>query len=221
MVDTDRNRTISLIEEYKVIAIIRMTESARVKKVVEAIRAGGVYGIEITMSVPHAAEIIESLQPDNDGSVIIGAGTVTDSKTASRVIDAGAQYVVCPILDKEIIKTCQDRGILCIPGCYSPTEIHTARKAGADLIKLFPATSLGPNFIKDIRGPFPELKLIPTGGVTVENAGSWIAAGAAAVGIGSDLLKKEAIQNEQFDLLTERAKLFVGYVNRARSAKSE
>lgn len=212
----DHKRITTSIQEYGVIAVIRMKDGDRVKKVVEAILAGGVHVIEITMTVPNAASIIESLQKDNDGSIIIGAGTVTDSDTAVRVIESGAQYVVSPILDHAIIATCFERDVLGIPGCYTPTEIHTARKSGADLVKLFPATSLGPNFIKDIRGPFPDFKLIPTGGVTVDNVGSWIAAGAAAVGIGSDLLNKEAIKNEQYGILTERAKLLVGNVQRAR-----
>lgn len=212
----DHKRITTSIQEYGVIAVIRMKDGDRVKKVVEAILAGGVHVIEITMTVPNAASIIESLQKDNDGSIIIGAGTVTDSGNAVRVIESGAQYVVTPILDIAIIATCFEHNVLPIPGCYTPTEIHMARKSGADLVKLFPAASLGPNFIKDIRGPFPDFKLIPTGGVTVDNVGSWIAAGAAAVGIGSDLLNKEAIKNEQYSVLTERAKLLVGNVQRAR-----
>jgi 2-dehydro-3-deoxyphosphogluconate aldolase / (4S)-4-hydroxy-2-oxoglutarate aldolase len=206
----------SSIQEYGVIAVIRMTDGDRVKRVVEAVVAGGVHAIEITMTVPNAASIIEMLQKDNDGSMIIGAGTVTDSDTAVRVIESGAQYVVSPILDQGIIATCSKHDVLCIPGCYTPTEIFTARKSGADIVKLFPATSLGPNFIKDIHGPFPDLQLIPTGGVTVDNVGSWITAGAAAVGIGSDLLNKEAIKNKQYEVLTERAKLLVSNIKTAR-----
>lgn len=192
-----------------VVAVIRMKDTQRLKKVIEAIRLGGVKSIEITMTVPGAVQIIADLVKTVPEDVLVGAGTVTDVETANKVIDAGAKFVVGPILNVDIIKLCNQRGVVIMPGCYTPTEIFTAWKAGADIIKVFPATSLGPKYFKDIRGPFPDLRLLPTGGVSVDNVGEWIAAGAVAVGIGSDLLDKKAIDEERYEVLTERAKRMV------------
>ena len=192
-----------------VVAVIRMKDTQRLKRVIEAIRLGGVKSIEITMTVPGAVQIIADLVKTVPDDVLVGAGTVTDVETANKVIDAGAKFVVGPILNVDIIKLCNQRGVVIMPGCYTPTEIFTAWKAGADIIKVFPATSLGPKYFKDIRGPFPDLRLLPTGGVSVDNVGEWIAAGAVAVGIGSDLLDKKAIDEERYEVLTERAKRMV------------
>jgi len=192
-----------------VVAVIRMKDTQRLKRVIEAIRLGGVKSIEITMTVPGAVQIIANLVKTVPDDVLVGAGTVTDVETANKVIDAGAKFVVGPILNVDIIKLCNQRGVVIMPGCYTPTEIFTAWKAGADIIKVFPATSLGPKYFKDIRGPFPDLRLLPTGGVSVDNVGEWIAAGAVAVGIGSDLLDKKAIDEERYEVLTERAKRMV------------
>lgn len=192
-----------------VVAVIRMKDTQRLKKVIEAIRLGGVKSIEITMTVPGAVEIIADLVKTVPDDVLVGAGTVTDVETANKVIDAGAKFVVGPILNLDIIRLCNQRGVVIMPGCYTPTEIFTAWKAGADIIKVFPATSLGPKYFKDIRGPFPDLRLLPTGGVSVDNVGDWIAAGAVAVGIGSDLLDKKAIDEERYEVLTERARRMV------------
>ncbi|MBI3111958.1 MAG: bifunctional 4-hydroxy-2-oxoglutarate aldolase/2-dehydro-3-deoxy-phosphogluconate aldolase [Ignavibacteriales bacterium] len=192
-----------------VVAVIRMKDTQRLKRVIEAIRLGGVKSIEITMTVPGAVQIIADLVKTVPDDVLVGAGTVTEVETANKVIDAGAKFVVGPILNVDIIKLCNQRGVVIMPGCYTPTEIFTAWKAGADIIKVFPATSLGPKYFKDIRGPFPDLRLLPTGGVSVDNVGEWIAAGAVAVGIGSDLLDKKAIDEERYEVLTERAKRMV------------
>jgi len=159
--------------------------------------------------VPGAIDIIRQLAPSVPGDVLIGAGTVVDRETANKVIDAGAKFVVGPILNLEIIRLCAERDTVVMPGCFSPTEIYTAWTAGADIVKVFPATSLGPKYFKDIRGPFPDIRLMPTGGVTIDNVGEWIAAGAVAVGIGSDLLDKKAIDEERYEVLTERAKRMV------------
>ena len=182
-----------------------MKDTRRLAKVIEAVRLGGVKSIEITMTVPGAVEIIRELAKSVPADVRVGAGTVMDRDTAIAVIDAGAQFVVGPVLDFQIIKVCAERDRVVMPGCFSPTEIHSAWRAGADIVKVFPATSLGPKYFKDIRGPFPDLRLMPTGGVTIDNVGEWIAAGAVAVGIGSDLLDKKAIEEERYEVLTERA----------------
>lgn len=207
------------ILETAVIAVIRMTDSAKLIPVVKAVNAGGIRCIEITMTVPNAVTMLKEVGRTVGSDVVLGAGTVTDPETAEAVIDNGASFVVSPILDPAIIETCQNRGVVVVPGCYTPTEIFAASRKGCDFIKVFPATSLGPDFIKDLRGPFPNLRLVPTGGVTIENVGDWIRAGAAAVGIGSDLLDKEAIRKEHYAVLTDRAARLASNVARARAAR--
>jgi 2-dehydro-3-deoxyphosphogluconate aldolase/(4S)-4-hydroxy-2-oxoglutarate aldolase len=205
----NRKEVLSHIMSNGVVAVIRMKDTQRLLKVIQAVGAGGVKSIEITMTVPGAIDIIRQLAPSVPGDVLIGAGTVLDRETANKVINAGAKFVVGPILNLEIIRLCAERDTVVMPGCFSPTEIYTAWTAGADIVKVFPATSLGPKYFKDIRGPFPDIRLMPTGGVTIDNVGEWIAAGAVAVGIGSDLLDKKAIDEERYEVLTERAKRMV------------
>lgn len=214
----NRKETVARIIDYGVVAVIRMKDTDRLLKVIEAVRGGGVKCIEITMTVPGAVEIIRQLSGMVPKDVLIGAGTVVNEETAQKVIDAGARFVVGPVLNLEMIAACTDRDIPVFPGCYTPTEIHTAWHAGADIIKVFPATTLGPKYFKDLRGPFPDIRLMPTGGVTIDNVGEWIAAGACAVGIGSDLLDKKAIDEGQYEVLTERAARMVTNVRKARTA---
>ncbi|MBM4162089.1 MAG: bifunctional 4-hydroxy-2-oxoglutarate aldolase/2-dehydro-3-deoxy-phosphogluconate aldolase [Ignavibacteria bacterium] len=211
------NEVLTHIINTGVVAVIRMKDTQRLLKVIEAVRQGGVRSIEITMTVPGAVEIIRQLVSSVSGDVIIGAGTVTDRDTAGKVIDAGARFVVGPILNLEIIRLCHERHTVVMPGCFSPTEIYAAWAAGADIVKVFPATSLGPKYFRDLRGPFPDIRLMPTGGVTIDNVGEWIAAGAAAVGIGSDLLDKKAIEEERYEVLTERARRMVENFKKAKA----
>ncbi|MEW5799918.1 MAG: bifunctional 4-hydroxy-2-oxoglutarate aldolase/2-dehydro-3-deoxy-phosphogluconate aldolase [Bacteroidota bacterium] len=200
-----KQEVLTKISEYGVVAVIRMKDPKKLSAVIEAVRKGGVKCIEITMTVPGAVDSIRSLAVSLPSDVVIGAGTVTDATSAEEVISAGAQFVVSPVLNIEIINVCKKHGVACMPGCYTPTEIFTAWNAGADVVKIFPATSLGAKYFKDVAGPFPQIKLMPTGGVTIDNVGEWIAAGAFAVGIGSDLLDKKAIDEERYDILTDRA----------------
>lgn len=193
------------IEEYGVVAVIRMKDPQKLAAVIDAVRQGGVKCIEITMTVPGAVESIRTLAAAMPSDVLIGAGTVTTPAIAEEVIAAGAQFVVSPVLNLDVIAVCRKHNVACMPGCYTPTEIFTAWNAGADVCKVFPATSLGPKYFKDLSGPFPHIKLMPTGGVTIGNVGEWIAAGAVAVGIGSDLLDKAAIDEGRYEVLTERA----------------
>jgi 2-dehydro-3-deoxyphosphogluconate aldolase/(4S)-4-hydroxy-2-oxoglutarate aldolase len=204
-----RSEVLSRIIESGVVAVIRMKDTDRLLKVIEAVRKGGVKCIEITMTVPGAVEIIRQLSKAVPPDVLVGAGTVVDEGTANQVIDAGAKFVVGPVLNLAVVSLCGKRDVPVMPGCYTPTEILTAWNAGADIIKVFPATSLGPKYFKDLRGPFPDIRLMPTGGVTIDNVGEWIAAGACAVGVGSDLLDKKAIDEERYEVLTERASRMV------------
>jgi 2-dehydro-3-deoxyphosphogluconate aldolase / (4S)-4-hydroxy-2-oxoglutarate aldolase len=203
-----------------VFAVIRMTDTKKIKKVVEAISLGGVKNIEITMTVPNAVNAISELVRSSENDIIIGAGTVMDTKLVPAIIEAGAKFVVSPIWDINIFKECRGRDVVCVPGCYSPTEIFQAWNAGADVIKVFPATSLSPQFFKDLSGPFPNIRLMPTGGVTIANVHEWVKAGAVAIGIGSDLLDKKAIDEERYEVLTERATRLVENFQNARDKKN-
>jgi len=202
----DKAAVAAQIAREKVVAVIRLSDPDKLVPVITAIAKGGIRCIEITMTVPNAIELIRKVSSQVEDDILIGAGTVLDAETAQAVIAAGAQFVVSPILNPEVINACKERDVYCAPGCFTPTEIHTAYTLGADVIKVFPATSLGPKYFKDIKGPFPQIPLMPTGGVSIENAHEWIAAGAVAVGIGSDLLDKKAIDEGRYEVLTEKAR---------------
>jgi 2-dehydro-3-deoxyphosphogluconate aldolase/(4S)-4-hydroxy-2-oxoglutarate aldolase len=211
-----KEQVLQQITSTGVVAVIRMKDRERLKKVIEAVHAGGVTSIEITMTVPGAIEVIRSLAASTPSGVLIGAGTVTDAATATAAIDAGARFIVGPVFHPGVVAVCKQRDTAVMPGCFSPTEIFAAWSAGADIVKVFPATSLGPKYFKDLHGPFPDIRLMPTGGVTIDNVGEWIQAGAVAVGIGSDLLDKKAIEENRFEVLTERARRMVTNFRKAK-----
>jgi 2-dehydro-3-deoxyphosphogluconate aldolase / (4S)-4-hydroxy-2-oxoglutarate aldolase len=213
---TDRAAVVRRLEELGVVAVIRLKDPGRLRAVVDALAAGGVRALEVTMTVPGAVDLIRELAPSMPAGFLLGAGTVTDATTAAAVIDAGASFVVGPVFRREVIDACHERGAAAIPGCFSPTEILAAHDAGADIVKLFPATALGPQFIKDVRAPLPQVKLMPTGGVTIENAGDWVRAGAAAVGIGSALVDAQVVESGRFETITANAQRVVAGVAAAR-----
>jgi 2-dehydro-3-deoxyphosphogluconate aldolase/(4S)-4-hydroxy-2-oxoglutarate aldolase len=205
------------IEAAGVVAVIRMKDPDKVRAVVDAIAEGGVRAIEVTMTVPGALGLIAALAPKMPSGFLFGAGTVLDGITAAQVIDAGAQFIVSPVFRRSLIIACHERGVPVTPGCFTPTEILEAWDAGADIVKVFPATALGPGYIKDVRAPLPQVKLMPTGGVTVENAGEWIKAGAVAVGVGSALLDTKAIEAGDYGVLRAKAERIVANVRAARN----
>jgi 2-dehydro-3-deoxyphosphogluconate aldolase/(4S)-4-hydroxy-2-oxoglutarate aldolase len=205
------------ISRSGVVAVIRLADVRRLKAVLAAISAGGVRCLEITMTVPDAVNVIREVAGSAPPGVLVGAGTVTDADTAAAVMDAGAQFVVGPVMSLPVLDTVKRRGRVAIPGCFSPTEILTAWNAGADVVKIFPATSLGPRYIKDLHGPFPQLRLMPTGGVSLKNVGQWMKDGAFAVGVGTDLLDKTLIEKEDYTGLEARARRFVEAIEAARS----
>ena len=219
MMTTPRASIVQAIEACGVIAVVRLDDSKSGLEVAKALAAGGVTSIEITMTVPNAVALIAELSHALDDHILVGAGTVTDPTTAKSVIAAGARFVVGPVFKPEIIATCHAHGVPAMPGCFSPTEIYTAWEMGADVVKVFPSTSLGPTYFKDLRGPLPQLKLMPTGGVTRENAGDWIRAGAVAVGAGSALVDPKAVAAKAFDAITANAQQFVAAVRAARPSK--
>ena len=212
-----RERVTADLERSGVVAVIRMKDPDKVQAVVDAIAEGGVRAIEVTMTVPNAVALIAALAPRMPKGFTFGAGTVLDAETAAKVIDAGAQFIVSPVFRRSLITACHERGVPVTPGCFTPTEILDAWEAGADIVKVFPATVLGPGYIKDVRAPLPQVKLMPTGGVTVENAGEWIKAGAVAVGVGSALLDTKAIDAGDYAALRARAERIVANVRSARA----
>lgn len=205
------------LETMGVVAVIRMKDPAKLRAVVDALAEGGVRALEVTMTVPGAVELIRGLASTLPAGFLLGAGTVTDADTARAVIDAGARFVVGPVFRPDVIRACHERDVPALPGCFSPTEILTAHECGADIVKVFPATMLGPQFIRDVRAPLPQVKLMPTGGVTLDNAGEWIRAGAVAVGLGSALLDGKAIADGRFDVIVSNARRVVANVAAARS----
>ena len=193
----------------KAVAVIRMADAAKLAKAAAALRKGGVTALEVTMTVPGAVEIIRAMARDKEPGVLIGAGTVLAAGTAADVIAAGADFVVSPITDGDMITACREAEVLVVPGAFSPTEIVAAWRAGADIVKVFPATSLGPQFFRDLRGPLPHVRLMPTGGVTLENAREFLEAGACCVGIGTALLDKRMIEAGDWEALASRARRLV------------
>jgi len=189
----------------KVVAVVRLTDADKLAAAAAALCRGGVRALEITMTVPGAVEIIREMARNRAPGVLVGAGTVLDPGTARDVIAAGAEFVVSPITDRGVIETCREAGVLVAPGAFTPTEIVAAWRAGADIVKVFPATSLGPQFFRDMRGPLPQVRLMPTGGVGLENAREFLAAGACCVGMGTALLDKTIMEKADWEALSARA----------------
>jgi 2-dehydro-3-deoxyphosphogluconate aldolase/(4S)-4-hydroxy-2-oxoglutarate aldolase len=207
-----RINVVHAIEANRVVAVIRMKEPEKLRAVAAALADGGVRALEVTMTVPRAIDLIAELAPTLPEGFLLGAGTVLDAETARLAILAGAQFVVSPVFRPEVVATCHRYDVAAMPGCFTPTEILAAWEAGADVVKVFPATALGPGFFKDLRGPLPQVKLMPTGGVTLDNAADWIAAGAVAVGVGTALLDAKAIAAGDYAAIAANARRIVANV---------
>ncbi|ATP55261.1 2-dehydro-3-deoxyphosphogluconate aldolase [Pedobacter ginsengisoli] len=204
--------TLSQILEHKIIAIIRGANPADVLKIAEALYEGGIRILEITMNSAQPLTVIKELNDRFGDRMIIGAGTVLDVESAKKAVAAGASFILSPIVDADVIKIAKSLGVVNIPGAYTATEIHYAYKNGADIVKVFPATS--PSYLKDIAGPLPQIPLLPTGGVTLENIKEFNKAGAVGFGIGSALVNtKEEVTSEYLTKLTAKAQEFVKAVN--------
>lgn len=219
MTVTSRVDVTRAIEQHGVVAVIRLKDPDRLRGVVDALAEGGVRALEVTMTVPRAIEMIGQLAPTLPPGFLLGAGTVLDSETARLAILAGARFVVSPVFRPEVVAICHRYDVAAMPGCFTPTEILAAWEAGADVVKVFPATALGPGFFKDVRGPLPQVKLMPTGGVSLTNAGDWIRAGAVAVGVGTALLDAKAIAAGDFGVITTNARTIVASVEAARETR--
>jgi 2-dehydro-3-deoxyphosphogluconate aldolase / (4S)-4-hydroxy-2-oxoglutarate aldolase len=209
----NKQEILDQLYKRKAVAVIRLQDANKLKKVIEALALGGVSVAEITMTVPNAIGLIKQITSELNADIIVGVGSVLNAEVAQQAIEAGAKYVVSPIFKKEIIDKVHEFDIPAMPGCFTPTEIQTAYEAGADIVKVFPADVLGMPFFKGVLTPMPHLKLMPTGGVTLTNAGEWIKVGACAVGLGAALLDKEAIDLENYSKLTENAKMVMQSIN--------
>lgn len=204
--------TLSQILEHKIVAIIRGANPADVLKITDALYAGGIRILEITMNSDDPLTVIKEVAAKYGDKMVIGAGTVLDGETAKQAVAAGAKFVLSPIVSEDVIKTAQFLGVVSIPGAFTATEIYNAYKMGADIIKVFPANS--PSYIKDIRGPLPQIPLLPTGGISVDNIKDFKKAGAVGFGIGSALVNtKVAVTPAYLSELTENAKKLVGALN--------
>ena len=204
------------LAECGVVAVIRATSADQLMDIAKSLVEGGVIGIEVTMSTPKAISGIEKLVDSFGEKIVVGVGTVLDAGTAASAIHAGAEFVFSPVMDVKVIETTKRLGKAVIPGAYTPTEILNAWTAGADVVKVFPATTLGPGYFKDLLAPMPFLKLTPTGGVDLKTAGEWIKAGAVCVGAGSSLVSKDACAKGDWAGITANAKAFVEVVRGAR-----
>jgi 2-dehydro-3-deoxyphosphogluconate aldolase/(4S)-4-hydroxy-2-oxoglutarate aldolase len=199
-----------------VVAIIRANSSEQLIDASRALIAGGVSGIEVTMTTPNALHVISQVTREFGREALVGVGSVLDEKTAEAALAAGAQYVVTPVLKPEVIALCRGANKPVFSGSYTPTEAQTSYELGADFVKIFPADGLGPKYIQAMRGPLPHLKIVPTGGVDVSTAGDFIKAGCVAVAAGSTLVSKEILANKDWAKLTSLASQFLAAVAKAR-----
>jgi len=199
---------LDVISERKLIAVIRCDSPDELPPVAHALLEGGIDIIEVTMTVPGAIEGLRRVAAEVGDRALLGAGTVLDRRSTEQAIDAGASFIVSPCCVPEVIQATIDRGVLSIPGCFSPTEVLTAVRLGAPVVKLFPASVLGPQFIREMAGPFPGLRTIPTGGITLDNIGQFLAAGATAIGLGGRLVDKAAISVGDYQSITRNAVAF-------------
>ncbi|MFW6035493.1 MAG: bifunctional 2-keto-4-hydroxyglutarate aldolase/2-keto-3-deoxy-6-phosphogluconate aldolase [Halothermotrichaceae bacterium] len=184
----DKMENLKRIEESGIVAVVRAENAEQAVKIADAVKAGGINAIEITMTVPGAVDVIKELSNTyNPDEILIGAGSVIDSETARACLLAGAEYIVAPIFDRATVKLCNNYQKIVMPGCMTVNEVLTAMQAGADICKIFPASLFGPKIIKSIKGPIPQAPLLPTGGVNLDNVKEWMNAGSFAVGVGSSL----------------------------------
>jgi len=209
----------SLLEQTlagRLVAIIRLHEDADLLHVAEALAEGGVLALEFTLTTPGALAAIQAARTRFGAGVVVGAGTVLDADSARRCLDAGAQFLVSPGFDPAVVEVAHSQHALAMPGALTPTEILTAWRAGADVIKIFPARQFGPRYIADIRAPLPDVPLMPTGGVDATNAAAFLEAGAVGVAVGGSLVDPTAVARHEWHAIATRAALLVSAVRAAQ-----
>jgi 2-dehydro-3-deoxyphosphogluconate aldolase/(4S)-4-hydroxy-2-oxoglutarate aldolase len=210
-----KSAIVARIKEAGAMAILRTETAEQALGATKAVIAGGFRIVEVTYGVPDAIDVITQIIRENPG-LLIGAGTVLTRKQANDAIDAGAQFLVSPCVIPEMMEIGRERGIATIPGAFTPTEIHTAWSLGADIVKIFPAVANGPEYLKALRGPLPNIPIMPTSGVNIDNVANWFRAGAVAVGAVSSVLDPALIRNGEWNALTSRARGFLDAVAKAR-----
>ena len=214
----DKQQVGDRIIEIGIVPVVRAASAAEALLAAEAVCRGGIPIVEITMTVPGAIEVIRELTKNNSSGALIGAGTVLDEEMARRCRDAGAQFLVSPGFDRQMVEFAVREGILIMAGALTPTEVITAWKAGADFVKVFPCGQVGgAKYIKALKGPLPQIPLVPTGGVNLNTAAEFIEAGAAALGVGGELVHAEALKSGRMEIIVENARKFVEIVRQART----
>ncbi len=211
-----KSQIIEQLLDPGIIAVVRAKRADQALPLAEALVAGGVIAVEITMTTPNALTAIREVSTKLGDRALIGVGTVLDESTCQAAIEAGAQFVVSPICRRELVPIAQQAGKPVMLGAYTPTEAQLAHETGADFIKIFPADTLGPNYIKALRAPLPHLKIVPTGGVDLKTIGDFLKAGCVAVGAGSSLISKEVLERDEWATLTRTASAFVQAARAAR-----
>src|SRR4029079_13463172 len=201
-----------------IVAVVRSPDHQQLVEVARALADGGVTVAEITLSVPNALDVLRQVKQALGDRLLLGAGTVLDPETARAVLLAGAEYIVAPTLNLDVIKLCQRYDKLVMPGAFTPTEILTAWEAGADIVKVFPADVVGPAFFKAIKGPLPQIRVMPTGGVDLGTAATFLKAGACCLGVGSQLVEPAAVASRNFGRIRELAQQYVAIVKETRAA---
>jgi 2-dehydro-3-deoxyphosphogluconate aldolase/(4S)-4-hydroxy-2-oxoglutarate aldolase len=212
----DRTEIVDIIHETGVIAIMRAQSSEQLIAAADAIKLGGVRAIEVTMTTPGALKVISEAKERYGADVIFGAGTVLDPETGRAAILAGADFIVSPALNLALVELCNRYSVPVAPGCYSPTEVLAGWQAGADFIKLFPASVGGPGLVKAILAPLPQVRIVPVGGVNLDTAAAFIRSGAAAVGVGSSLVNQKLLDEGQMEELARRAAAYIEQVKAGR-----
>ena len=220
---SERDQIVKELREAGIVAVVRTPSANAAVEVVQALHAGGVVAAEVTFTVPDAAEALRQVKALADAGdlpgLILGAGTVITREQAEAAVDAGARYLVSPHLARDVVDVAIERGVAALPGALTPGEVYAARAAGADVVKIFPAARMGPSYLKDLSGPYPDIPLMPTGGVNAGNVGEWLAAGAVAVGVGSELVHKPAVAAGDWGEITRRAADFAAAFRRARDGQ--
>jgi 2-dehydro-3-deoxyphosphogluconate aldolase/(4S)-4-hydroxy-2-oxoglutarate aldolase len=213
-----KDQILSCITEIGIVPVVRTSSAEGAIKSVDAIYRGGIRAAEITMTVPGAIRALEKVADQFGDKLVLGAGTVLDPETARACMLAGAEFFVTPSLKASTIEVAKRYSKVICPGALTPTEVVTAWEAGADIVKIFPCGNVGgPKYIKALRGPFPHIEMIPTGGVNLENAGEFLKAGACAVAVGGELVDAKSVKEGRFDVIEERARQYLAVIARARS----
>jgi 2-dehydro-3-deoxyphosphogluconate aldolase / (4S)-4-hydroxy-2-oxoglutarate aldolase len=213
-----KDTAVSRMMATGVVAILRAPSGELLADVAEALLAGGIEAIEVTFTVPKAEHVLEQVAGRLGGKILLGAGTVLDPETARTALLAGAEFIVAPTVNLDVIRLCRRYDKAVIPGALTPTEILTAWEAGADMVKVFPSELTGPQYLKAVHGPLPQVRLIPTGGVNLATAADFLRAGACALGIGGALVEPKALKNRDMDRIQSLARQFVAIVKETRAA---